>query len=234
MESLSHNSLDARCLMLGADSSEFEIVKKFKYEVFEFFHSFQGEGLHAGKSAFFIRLFGCPIRCPWCDSAGTWNSEGETSVRKMSAAELADAAAAANPDFVVITGGEPTIHDLAPLCVALHAQKLRVHLETSGAFPIRGNVDWVTLSPKTKRLPLAENWTRASELKLIVTCPEDLVFWSEKISRERISDDAPIWLHPEWSQHENPDVLGAVSDWICSHGSPYRAGWQLHKLFNVR
>ncbi len=218
----------------GIRDSEIEIVKMHEYDVFEHFHSFQGEGAHAGKSAFFIRLFGCPIRCPWCDSAGTWNSGGETSVRKMSAADLADAAAATNPDFVVITGGEPTIHDLAPLCATLHARKLCVHLETSGAFPIRGNVDWVTLSPKTKRFPLAENWMRASELKLIITCSEDLAFWAEKISRERISDDASIWLHPEWSQRKNPDVLGAISDWVCSHGSPYRAGWQLHKLFSVR
>ena len=205
------------------------------YPVFEFFHSFQGEGAHSGKSAFFIRLFGCPIRCPWCDSAGTWQSDGTgDGVRQISADALADLAAAVRPDFVVITGGEPTIHNLAPLCDALHSKKLRVHLETCGAFPIRGNIDWVTLSPKTNRLPLAENWACASELKLIITAPSDLVFWAEKISRESVVAEAPIWLHPEWSQHQNPEVLGAISAWICAHGAPYRAGWQLHKLFNVR
>lgn len=219
----------------GIRSSELEIEEKFKYSVFEFFHSFQGEGAHSGKSAFFIRLFGCPIRCPWCDSAGTWQSDGtEERVRKMPADALAELAAAAHPDFVVITGGEPTIHNLAPLCDALHSKNLRVHLETSGAFPIRGNVDWITLSPKTNRLPLSENWTRASELKLIITTPGDLAFWAEKTSRESVAADVPIWLHPEWSRHQDPEVLDAISAWICDHGAPYRAGWQLHKLFNVR
>lgn len=218
-----------------SEGAEFDMADMHKYDVFEYFHSFQGEGAHSGRSAFFIRLFGCPIRCPWCDSAGTWGGpDGNAQVKKIAAEELAASAVAANPDFVVITGGEPAIHDLTALCDALHAGNLRVHLETSGAFPVRGNVDWITLSPKVNRLPTPENWMRAAELKLIVTEPKDLDFWAEKISRERVSSDAPIWLHPEWSRHDDPEVLGAISDWICRYGFPFRAGWQLHKLFNVR
>lgn len=211
-----------------------ENVKNFTYSVFETFHSFQGEGEHSGRSAFFIRLYGCPIQCPWCDSAGTWNSAGENNVQKIPPEALAEAAIATHPDFVVITGGEPTIHDLSPLCEALHAKNLSVHLETSGAFPLRGKFDWITLSPKTKRLPLPENWARASELKLIITKPEDIDFWIEKISRERVPESTTIRLHPEWSQHRNPAVLSAIADCVCRRGHPFRAGWQLHKLFDVR
>lgn len=218
----------------GIRNSEFEIVKDFKYVVFEIFHSWQGEGAHGGRSAYFIRLFGCPIRCEWCDSAGTWAADAEAKFERFSAEELAEKAAAAHPDFVVITGGEPAIHDLAPLCDALHARGLKIHLETSGAFPIRGNVDWITVSPKTKKLPLAENWAKANELKFIITCPDDLTYWAEKMSQEHVPATSPVWLHPEWSQHKNPEVLDAISAWICKHGFPYRAGWQLHKLFNVR
>jgi len=201
------------------------------FPVFEIFHSWQGEGTHAGRSAFFIRLAGCPIRCPWCDSAGTWNAD---DAQKFSAETLAEKASAARPDFVVITGGEPAIHDLSPLCDALHAANLHVHIETSGAFPIRGKIDWITLSPKTRRLPLSENWSLADEVKIIVPATEELDFWLEKISRERLRPSASVWLHPEWAQRENPRVLGAISACVCERGFPFRAGWQLHKLFNAR
>ncbi len=202
------------------------------YPVFETFHSWQGEGEHVGRSAFFIRLYGCPIRCPWCDSAATWQNSPEIlrKIRHATAAELTTVAAATKPDFVVITGGEPTIHDLAPLCDALHAAKLRVHLETSGAFEICGNVDWVTLSPKTKKLPLRNNLTRADELKLIIGDKADLFFWAKEIAG---CTARSVWLHPEWSQRENPDVLAAISAWVRDNGSPYRAGWQLHKLYGA-
>ena len=43
--------------------------------IHEVFYAFQGEGVHMGKSAFFIRTFGCPLHCPWCDSAGTWHKD---------------------------------------------------------------------------------------------------------------------------------------------------------------
>lgn len=203
------------------------------YPVFETFHSWQGEGEHVGRSAFFIRLYGCPIRCSWCDSAGTWKHDwtGSRDVRDLDARALADAAAAARPDFVVVTGGEPAIHDLAPLVDALHAKKLRVHVETCGAFEIRGNVDWVTLSPKPQRPPLAENWARASEIKLIISEPADIAFWEARIGPNSVRS---IWLHPEWSRRENAEVLDAISAHVCARGAPFRAGWQTHKLFGVR
>lgn len=204
------------------------------FPVFEFFHSWQGEGVHAGRSAFFIRLFGCPIRCSWCDSAGTWDARSAANVAHLSAEFLAGKASSARPDFVVLTGGEPAIHNLSPLCDALHARGLRVHIETSGAFPIRGKIDWLTLSPKAQRPPLAENLARADELKIIVSAPGDIDFWTEKIPRSAVPASAFIWLHPEWSQRENPAVLDAISSWVRAHGFPFRAGWQLHKLFNVR
>lgn len=204
---------------------------KRKYPVFEFFHSFQGEGEFLGKSAFFIRLFGCPIRCPWCDSAGTWKSGPETEIEYVDAEKLAELAAEAKPDCVVVTGGEPTIYDLTELCEKLHAKHLRVHLETSGAFPIRGNFDWITLSPKRRKLPLAENLLQANEIKIIVDAPDAIEEWAKKIGKTNASS---IWLHPEWSLSREPEILEKIAEWIRGNGAPYRAGWQIHKLFNVR
>ena len=156
-------------------------------------------------------------------------------------------ARASEAEFAVITGGEPAIHDLSPLTDALHRAGLAVHLETSGAFPIRGRFDWITLSPKRWKLPLAENISRADEFKVIVDHAEaiqEYVDCLKRIAGGSIRSDLPlkavstptakqipIWLHPEWSQHQNREILNAITDWIKTHGSPFRAGWQLHKHY---
>jgi 7-carboxy-7-deazaguanine synthase len=200
--------------------------------VHEQFHSWQGEGVHSGRSACFIRLFGCPVHCPWCDSAGTWHPDYiPKHIERYSADVLADRALGKKPEFVVVTGGEPAIHDLRPLTAALHARGLPVHLETSGAFELKGDFDWVTLSPKRWKPPLAENWQRACEIKVIVDSHEALTEWRAEI--ELLNKIVPVWLHPEWSQRDNASLLDAITEWVKTHGKPYRAGWQMHKCYRA-
>ncbi|NER01051.1 MAG: radical SAM protein, partial [Cyanothece sp. SIO2G6] len=72
--------------------------------------------MHLGRSAYFIRLFGCPVHCPWCDSAGTWHPDYvPKDIDRISPKALAEQAAASGAEFVVVTGGEPAIHDLGAL-----------------------------------------------------------------------------------------------------------------------
>lgn len=197
--------------------------------IHEQFYTFQGEGLHAGKAAYFIRTFGCPVHCPWCDSAGTWHPDYiPEHIGKLSENELADAAASTSAEFVVVTGGEPAIHDLSALVEALHAKNLPVHLETSGAFLVRGAFDWITLSPKRWKLPLEENLKRADEFKIIVDRDGAIEEYLE-----HLPDDGgqPIWLHPEWSRREDGATLNAITNWVKTHGAPFRAGWQMHKPY---
>ena len=74
-----------------------------------------------GKSAYFIRTYGCPVKCPWCDSAGTWHPEYTPgNIEKAEIEELISFIRSSGCDFVVLTGGEPTIHDLTPLTTAIH------------------------------------------------------------------------------------------------------------------
>jgi organic radical activating enzyme len=200
--------------------------------VFECFHSFQGEGIHMGRSAAFIRLFGCPVQCPWCDSAGTWHPKHvPETVAKVAPEALAEQAARHRPDFVVITGGEPTIHNLHALTDCLRAHRLPVHLETSGAFALQGDFDWVTLSPKRFRPPLGENFKRADEVKLIIDQAQELTRWSKEL--EGLAPSVPVWLHPEASRCADPSLLKLIASHVRTHGAPYRAGWQLHKLYQV-
>lgn len=197
--------------------------------IHERFYTFQGEGLHAGRAAFFIRTFGCPVHCPWCDSAGTWHPDYVPArIERFSPEDLAAEAAASGAEFTVLTGGEPAIHDLTPLCEALHARKQKVHLETSGAFPIRGAFDWITLSPKRWKPPLRENIARSDEFKIIVDDPGAIEEYANMIEPSATS---PVWLHPEWSRHEDPLILGAITAWVKKHAAPYRAGWQMHKHY---
>lgn len=202
-----------------------------KLPIYEIFHSWQGEGCHMGRSAFFIRTFGCPIHCPWCDSAGTWHPDHVPErIERVSIGKLVAAAVEAKPDFVVVTGGEPTIHDLRPLTQALHAEKLPVHLETSGAFEIKGDFDWITISPKWQKLPLSENFKHASELKIIVENPQSIQQWQDKLG-DVLQSGMPVWLHPEWTQRNNAEVLNAITEAVKQQGHPYRAGWQIHKHY---
>jgi 7-carboxy-7-deazaguanine synthase len=150
--------------------------------VVETFHSLQGEGVHAGRSAFFIRLAGCQVGCSWCDTKHSWPLAAHP--RRPLAELVAEAQAAANAGaaFVVITGGEPLHHQLDPLCNALQqlsalgGQPLPLHLETSGVDPLSGQFDWIALSPKRHRPPRPELLASCHELKLVVHHRDDLCF----------------------------------------------------------
>jgi len=201
--------------------------------VHECFHSWQGEGMHMGRSAYFIRLFGCPVHCPWCDSAGTWHSDYvPKDVAKLSPFELAEQAEAAGAEFVVVTGGEPAIHDLAALTDEIGRRGLGRHLETSGAFEIKGDFDWITLSPKWQKMPLESSLLRTSEFKLIVEDADSIARWAEAIG-SFFEKGETVWLHPEWSQRKNAEVLESITRWVKENGDPYRAGYQMHKLYNA-
>ncbi|WP_309384919.1 7-carboxy-7-deazaguanine synthase QueE [Cerasicoccus frondis] len=204
------------------------------YPIVEHFSTFQGEGCHVGRAAYFIRTYGCPVHCPWCDSANTWRPDQRPAkVPKMSAAELIQLAVEARPDFVVITGGEPAIHDLSPLTSGLHEAGLRAHIETSGTFALKGEFDWVTVSPKLYKAPLPELIQRADELKLIVENEDSIAYWERELGPELTRKDRHVWLHPEWGQRENPEILALIAETVRLRGAPFRAGWQMHKLYNV-
>lgn len=206
------------------------------YPIHERFYSFQGEGVHAGRAAFFIRTYGCPVRCPWCDSAGTWHAKHKPPVLlRMTATELAVEALAVNAEFVVVTGGEPAIHDLTPLVTAVHELAgLPVHLETSGAFDTDAPFDWITLSPKREALPLLSMLNRANELKFIVDSEHAVIEWLNTIAEAGLLKWPTVWLHPEWSHRDDPVVLAEIVEAVKrSHEPRLRAGWQLHKLFRA-
>lgn len=220
--------------------------------IHERFLSFQGEGAHAGRKAFFIRTLGCPVHCPWCDSAGTWHKDYVPRViDRIPLLTLVKEAKQSEASFVVITGGEPCVHvNLHELALALKDAGLRVHLETCGGFyqePPKGMglcdiFDFITVSPKAMHAPLASMLAIADEIKLIVdeagainkwVSLIDMIVGSKMFTKESLRKNRPVWLHPEWSQRENPAILNAITEYVRTKGDPFRAGWQMHKLFRA-
>ena len=203
--------------------------------VVETFHSLQGEGLHAGRSAFFIRLGGCSVGCSWCDTKHSWPAAVHPQRPLEQLQAEAQAAAAAGAAFVVITGGEPLHHDLTALCSALHELGLPVHLETSGVDPLSGRFDWITLSPKRQAPPRAELLAACQELKVVVHEPADLAF-AEAMAEAALAGHGPdqtppvLLLQPGWQSAEGQTL--AVTQ--VQADPRWRLSLQSHKLLGVR
>ncbi|MFM7240391.1 MAG: 7-carboxy-7-deazaguanine synthase QueE [Cyanobium sp.] len=199
--------------------------------VVETFHSLQGEGLHAGRSAFFIRLGGCTVGCSWCDTKHSWPQVIHARRTPEELTAETSAAAAAGAAFVVITGGEPLHHNLAPLCDALARSGLPLHLETSGVDPLSGRFAWITLSPKRHRPPLEGLLACCHELKVIVHEPADLAFAEAMATAAFAAGNRPaLLLQPGWQSDAGRNL--ALEHVRRSPG--WRLSLQSHKLLGVR
>jgi 7-carboxy-7-deazaguanine synthase len=192
--------------------------------VVETFHSIQGEGVWTGSSAFFIRLAGCDVGCPWCDTKHSWSLRHP----QRSIIELAATAKAANPAIVVITGGEPLMHNLEALTTELRTLNLRVHLETSGSHPLTGTFDWITFSPKRSKLPHSSIYAAASELKVVIQDEADLK-WAEA-QATCCADSVIKLLQAEWN---TPASQRLIFDYVLRHPE-WRVSIQTHKFLQVK
>jgi 7-carboxy-7-deazaguanine synthase len=195
------------------------------YPVMEHFYTLQGEAFHTGKASYFIRLGGCDVGCVWCDVKESWDAAKHPH---MSVKDIVSIASKHPGRIAVITGGEPAMHDLNYLCDGLHAAGFQVHIETSGAHPLRGNIDWVTLSPKKFKAPLDECLEHANELKVVVYNKSDFQ-WAEQYA-EKMPADCKLYLQPEWSRKEQ--VTPLIIDYIQQHPQ-WQLSLQTHKYINI-
>ena len=128
----------------------------------EDFYTIQGEGFYQGQAAYFIRLGGCDVGCVWCDVKESWDASLHPFI---SVAEITERTMASGTPVAVITGGEPLMYDLTQLTTSLQQSGIRTHLETSGAYPLTGDWDWICFSPKKFKAPDPDVPPRADELK---------------------------------------------------------------------
>ena len=191
----------------------------------EDFYTIQGEGFHAGKPAYFIRLGGCDVGCRWCDAKYTWNPKlyPPTDVQTV-----IDRATSCPAQAIVITGGEPLLYPLGVLTETLRERGLQIFLETSGSHPFSGVFDWVCLSPKRRQPPLDEAFERADELKVIVESEEDFE-WAER-NAARVGGKCLLFLQPEWSVAER--VMPAIVEYAKAHPQ-WNISIQTHKYMHI-
>lgn len=192
------------------------------YPVNEIFYSIQGEGFHTGKPAIFIRLAGCNLKCPWCDTDHSKKEE-------MTEDEiLIPINHYYNVPLIIITGGEPCIHNLESLLKKLETDmSATIAIETNGTNPLAlsrlkelGLVDWITVSPKKETNLLSLKY--ANEIKVV---------FDGKINPK----DYAYYAHPKTHLYIQPcseDFKPAV-DYVLEHPQ-WRLSVQTQKIIGVK
>jgi organic radical activating enzyme len=197
----------------------------YKLPVLEIFSSIQGEGYHMGKWTMFIRLAGCNLKCPWCDTKDIM----QMAARDLTVDDIVKIVAKRNASVVTITGGEPTIHDMEALSYLIYKLQLLgkyVTIETNGTNPTPANVNWVTCSPKPGNDYKIHSKCRYNELKYVV----DETFAPEYITTLAISRRVPIYVQPEGMKPEN--IRRCLE--LVQHFPFLTLGVQLHKVLGVQ
>jgi 7-carboxy-7-deazaguanine synthase len=193
--------------------------------VMESFYTLQGEGFHQGRAAYFIRLGGCDVGCFWCDVKESWDASKHPQID----IETIVARAATHPGrLAVVTGGEPLMHDLTELTKALHDKGFETNIETSGSSPLTGAWDWICLSPKKFKAPLAEIIPLANELKVVIYNKHDFE-WAETYAKQ-VNASCKLYLQPEWDKAEL--VTPLIIDYIQQHPQ-WQMSLQVHKYLRI-
>jgi len=191
----------------------------------EMFYSLQGEGYHQGKAAYFIRLAGCDVGCVWCDVKESWDASKHPV---LSIEEIVSSALAHPGRLAIITGGEPLLYNLDALTAALKKAGFEINIETSGSSPMSGNWDWVCLSPKKFKAPLAESIAAASELKVVIFNKHDFE-WAETYAKQ-VRASCKLYLQPEWDKAN--EMMPLIIDYVKTHPN-WELSAQLHKYIQV-
>jgi 7-carboxy-7-deazaguanine synthase len=193
--------------------------------IMEHFYTLQGEGFHQGKAAYFIRLGGCDVGCVWCDVKESWDAEKHPLFKIE---DLIYTVKKTPANIVVITGGEPLMYDLSELTQQLRQAGFKTHLETSGAYPLTGNWDWICFSPKKFKAPLPDLLPHANELKVVIFNKSDFD-WAEKYAAQ-VAPNCKLYLQPEWDRADQMTPL--IIEYIKNHPK-WELSLQIHKYINV-
>ncbi|MGO3300366.1 MAG: 7-carboxy-7-deazaguanine synthase QueE [Pseudoalteromonas sp.] len=219
------------------------------YKINEVFETIQGEASFTGTPSIFLRLQGCPVGCSWCDTKQTWAvddvykvSLGEAVEKKSDSDHWATATAEQiltlfqsrgyQAKHVVITGGEPCMYDLNPVCELLHTNGFSTQIETSGTFEILTPAQtWVTVSPKINMRGgykvLTSAMQRADEIKHPVAMQKHVEELEALFSETNVSPKL-VYLQPI-SQKVSATKL-AIDTCIEKN---WRLSVQVHKYLGI-
>lgn len=219
------------------------------YKINELFETIQGEGSFTGQPSIFLRLQGCPVGCSWCDTKHTWDIEIKDKVptadmvNKPQESETWAIMSIENivstfedegykAKHVVITGGEPCMEDLTPLCRALEAKGFSCQIETSGTFEVKTTAAcWVTVSPKVNMKGgydiLNSAMQRANEIKHPVATQAHVDDLKQLLKQHQV-EHKPVYLQPI-SQKKRATELATAT---CIENN-WRLSIQVHKYIGI-
>lgn len=195
------------------------------YPVMESFYTIQGEGFYQGSAAWFLRLGGCDVGCVWCDVKDSWDA---TKHPQITVEDIVSQIKFSPTSIVVVTGGEPLMHHCEELTNTLKKNNLQTNIETSGAYPITGNWDWICVSPKKFKAPLQEVLQKANELKVVIYHKSDFE-WAEQHASQ-VSKYCKLYLQPEWSKKD--EMTPMIVDYVKQHPQ-WEMSIQIHKYIDV-
>lgn len=191
----------------------------------EDFYTIQGEGFYSGHAAYFIRLGGCDVGCHWCDVKESWDAE----LHPLTKVEDMVAKASENEGkLVIITGGEPLMYNLDYLTSELKKAGMQTNIETSGAYEMSGDFDWICLSPKKNKLPTQSVYDSAHELKVVIYNKHDFIFAEEQAAR--VNGNALLLLQTEWSKKDEMTPL--IVEYVKKNPK-WKISMQTHKYLEI-
>ena len=191
-------------------------------KVNEIFYSLQGEGPYTGIAAVFLRLAGCSMNCPFCDTRYAF-AQG----RDMTYEEIIKELEAYPCRNVIITGGEPTEQHFAPLARRLKQRGWTVHMESNGAQDADvSDIDFLVVSPKKH---VSKNMLcKAHAIKIVVGQDTDLE--ELKTYFPYANTGAAVCLQPQSNKQENIDLCVR----LIKQNPFLRLSLQMHKLTNIK
>ena len=191
----------------------------------EHFYTIQGEGYHQGKAAYFVRLGGCDVGCTWCDVKESWLAEKHPL---WTLDEIVAEVKNAGAKMCVITGGEPLMYNLDKLTQLLRSNGIKTNIETSGAYALSGEWDWICVSPKKFKKPLDQCLGACNELKTVIFHRND-IRWAEE-NAEKVNAGCKLYLQPEWSKEK--EMLPVIVDYV-KQNQQWEISLQIHKYMDV-
>ncbi|MEM8484662.1 MAG: 7-carboxy-7-deazaguanine synthase [Bacteroidota bacterium] len=209
------------------------------YAVKEIFYSLQGEGLHTGRPAVFLRFSGCNLWsgrevdraqaiCQFCDT-DFFGTDGACGGKYKDATALAAQVNALWPEaeagqsrYVVCSGGEPLLQLDVALIDALKSANFEVAVETNGTLPAPEGIDWICVSPKAGTTTVQ---TTGNELKLVYPQPEAMPEAYADLDFDH------FFLQPM----DGPDVAVNTQQALayCLRNPHWRLSLQSHKLLQI-
>ena len=193
----------------------------------EIFYSIQGEGRNAGTPAVFVRFSGCNLKCPFCDTDFSFYTE-------MSEEEILDKINKYKCDFVVLTGGEPTLQVTPKLLELLRKSGKYIAIETNGTRQIDAKLyDWVTVSPKYRFVSAKTQLNRLiNEVKLVANLQTTQEWLSEAENNLHANY---YYLQPcdTGETEKNKEIIEHVIT-LVKENPTWKISIQLHKMLGVR